>query len=248
MSGSSRLCQTRSSSIEARSTRALLILFGTPCLRGLHGCVRIRHGEPLHFAIEVQVDEADEWHRGEDAISVAFASMVGAIVESTTDGPEHKRALVEVIEAHGRVRAMLARHRLNWTAHWEASGSRRQIVRAPALRAARGRRASRRNVDRREHKQHADDRVKQDGGAVRSRGHDVSPSSKRMYLTYERSGAPSVIRITFLRILACRRSGEGAFRPTLSAADWPPSRCRQNQRFAQIIALCAEAGETTVRT
>jgi hypothetical protein len=53
--------------------------------------VRIRHGEPLHFAIEVQVDEADEWHRGEDAIRVAFASVVGAIVESTTDGPEHKR-------------------------------------------------------------------------------------------------------------------------------------------------------------
>src|SRR5215831_8960899 len=37
-------------------------------------------------------------------------------------------------------------------------------------------------VDRRQHKQHADDGVEQDARAVRSPGHDVSPSSKRMYL------------------------------------------------------------------
>src|SRR5262249_54950053 len=39
-----------------------------------------------------------------------------------------------------------------------------------------------REVDRRQHKQHADDGVEQDARAVRSPGHDVSPSSKRMYL------------------------------------------------------------------
>ena len=40
--------------------------------------------------------------------------------------------------------------------------------------------ASRRNVNRRQHEKHADDRVKQDARAVRSPGHDVSPSSKRV--------------------------------------------------------------------
>jgi hypothetical protein len=34
-----------------------------------------------------------------------------------------------------------------------------------------------------------------------------------MYLTYERSGAPSVIRITFLRILACGGQGKAPSGP-----------------------------------
>jgi hypothetical protein len=55
-----------------------------------------------------------------------------------------------------------------------------------------------------------------------------------------------VIRVTLLRILGevgGDGTGQAPAGPPYGAAD--ESRpCRQNQRFAQIIALCAEAGAT----
>src|SRR5262249_1788438 len=108
--------------------------------------------------------------------------------------------------------------------------------------------ASRREVDRRQHNQHADDRVEQDARAVRSPGHDVS-------LVFHLSGAG----IEGQRRPVCDPGhtfahfgevggGKRRLPAGLMGAGDLSRPCRQNQRFAQIIALCAEAGATTVGT
>jgi hypothetical protein len=48
-----------------------------------------------------------------DRISMAFGSVMSAIIESTPDGPARAQAVLVVMEAHGAVRALLVRNRLN---------------------------------------------------------------------------------------------------------------------------------------
>jgi hypothetical protein len=60
-------------------------------------------------------DEFESWPvTGDpDRISMAFGSVMSAIVESTQAGPVRAQAVQAAMEAHGAVRALLARNRLN---------------------------------------------------------------------------------------------------------------------------------------
>jgi hypothetical protein len=60
-------------------------------------------------------DEFESWPTtgDPDRISMAFGSVMSAIVELTPDGPACAQAVSVVMEAHGAVRALLARNRLN---------------------------------------------------------------------------------------------------------------------------------------
>jgi hypothetical protein len=66
----------------------------------------------------IERDEADEFESwpttgDPDRISMAFGSVMSAIVELTPDGGARAQAVGVVMEAHGAVRALLARNRLN---------------------------------------------------------------------------------------------------------------------------------------
>jgi hypothetical protein len=66
----------------------------------------------------IELDEADEpegWPTGgdPDRISVAFGSVMAAIIESTPEGSTRAQAVGAVMEVHAAVRALLARSRLN---------------------------------------------------------------------------------------------------------------------------------------
>jgi hypothetical protein len=60
-------------------------------------------------------DEFEAWPvTGDpDRISMAFGSVMSAIVESTPDGPVRAQAVGVAMEAHRVVRALLGRPRLN---------------------------------------------------------------------------------------------------------------------------------------
>jgi hypothetical protein len=66
----------------------------------------------------IERDEADEFESwptsgDPDRVAMAFASVMSAIIESAPDGPARAQAVGVAMEAHGAVRALLARNRLN---------------------------------------------------------------------------------------------------------------------------------------
>jgi len=85
-------------------------------------------------------------------------------------------------------------------------------------------RASGRNVDRRQHNEHAEDGVKHDALAVRCPGHDVFPFFQRVCPVVADIGGRAApvcdLRHTFALLGAPFRDGEGA-----ASSPARPSRC-----------------------
>ena len=85
-----------------------------------------------------------------------------------------------------------------------------------AIRALLAVRASGRNVDRRQHNEHAEDGVKHDARAVRCPGHDVFPFFQRVCPVVADIGGRAApvcdLRHTFALLGAPFRDGEGAAR------------------------------------
>jgi hypothetical protein len=62
-----------------------------------------------------ETDEFEAWPTSgdPDRVAMAFASVMSAIIEAVPDGPVRAQAVTVAMEAHGAVRALLSRPRLN---------------------------------------------------------------------------------------------------------------------------------------